>query len=218
MTEDVKGPRRYNNTGRAAAAEITRQAIVEAAAKRFLRDGYARTSIEAIAQDANVSPATIYKAFGTKAAILERVGDVAVAGDHEDQAVADRQWVQEALADFDGRRALRQIVEGSAAILRRITPIIEVVQAAAPAEPSLAELVERGDKGRRHNVRAFVATLHDHGQLRPGLSVDTGTDIVWALSSPATYAALVGKRGWEHDRFVDFVFDQLAYALLPGGR
>ena len=65
--------RKYDATSRAAAAAKTRERICAAAEARFLRDGYARTSVRAVAKDAGVAEATVYLAFADKAALLDAV-------------------------------------------------------------------------------------------------------------------------------------------------
>jgi TetR/AcrR family transcriptional regulator, mexJK operon transcriptional repressor len=47
-------------------SERKRSAIVQAALRLFLRDGFARTSVDAIADEAGVSKRTIYNHFGDK--------------------------------------------------------------------------------------------------------------------------------------------------------
>jgi TetR/AcrR family transcriptional regulator, mexJK operon transcriptional repressor len=49
---------------------VKRLAIVEAAAHRFMLNGYAATAIEQIAADAGVSKVTIYNQFGDKRALF----------------------------------------------------------------------------------------------------------------------------------------------------
>jgi TetR/AcrR family transcriptional regulator, mexJK operon transcriptional repressor len=59
--EDRSGPGRP-----AGGSERKRSAIVRAALRLFLRDGFARTSVDAIAEEAGVSKRTIYNHFGDK--------------------------------------------------------------------------------------------------------------------------------------------------------
>lgn len=51
--------REYDASSRRAAAEATRDRICAAAEERFLRDGYARTSIRTVAKAADVAEATM---------------------------------------------------------------------------------------------------------------------------------------------------------------
>jgi AcrR family transcriptional regulator len=54
-------------------AEITRAAIVEAAIERFAADGFARTSIDAVAESARVTKGAVYHHFRDKADLFEAV-------------------------------------------------------------------------------------------------------------------------------------------------
>ena len=65
--------RKYDATSRRAAAAATRDRICAAAEQLFVADGYARTSIRAVAQAAGVAEATIYLTFPNKAALLDAV-------------------------------------------------------------------------------------------------------------------------------------------------
>ena len=65
--------RKYDATSRRAAAAATRERICAAAEELFVADGYARTSIRAVAKAAGVAEATIYLAFPNKAALLDAV-------------------------------------------------------------------------------------------------------------------------------------------------
>src|SRR3954469_2403288 len=65
--------RRYDATSRRAAAAATRDRICAAAEELFVRDGYARTSVRAVAKAAGVAEATIYVTFPGKAALLDAV-------------------------------------------------------------------------------------------------------------------------------------------------
>ena len=85
-------PRRYSAPGREAQARRTRARIVAAAHESFARHGFAAT-IREVAEAAQVSPATVELLFGTKAALLDAVVDVALAGDDEPVPVLERGWV-----------------------------------------------------------------------------------------------------------------------------
>jgi AcrR family transcriptional regulator len=56
-------PRRYAMRARAAATEATRERVVDAAMRRHARNGVRATSWQAIAAEAGVSPATVYRHF-----------------------------------------------------------------------------------------------------------------------------------------------------------
>src|SRR5215203_3551867 len=89
-----RGSRRpYHSAKRAAAALKTRNAIRDAAESLFLRDGYARTSMKAIAKQAGVSEPTMYLIYATKANLLREVIQVAVRGDEAPATLSERpEW------------------------------------------------------------------------------------------------------------------------------
>jgi AcrR family transcriptional regulator len=63
-TVDPAGPRRRD-------ADRTRQALLDAAHRRFARNGYAATTVRDIAQDAGVNVALISRYFESKAGLFE---------------------------------------------------------------------------------------------------------------------------------------------------
>ncbi len=66
VLEDRSGRRREER------ARQKRQRVVAAALRLFLERGYVATTIEAIAREAAVAPATVYQAFGTKQLAMPR--------------------------------------------------------------------------------------------------------------------------------------------------
>ncbi|AOS94043.1 MULTISPECIES: TetR/AcrR family transcriptional regulator [Mycobacterium] len=52
--------------GRWRTGQVNRQRIIEAARERFMRDGYERATVRAIAADAGVDVAMVYYFFGNK--------------------------------------------------------------------------------------------------------------------------------------------------------
>ena len=84
MFASVNPPRRrYDGSGRRARALRTPDQIAEAARELFERSGYAQTTIAGVARAAGVSPETIYKAFGSKGALLRAVVSAAIRRDTE---------------------------------------------------------------------------------------------------------------------------------------
>jgi len=70
ITAAISPVRGSGGRPRAADAALLGDRIVEAAAVLFLRDGYARTSIEAVAASAGVSKRTLYARFDGKGAVF----------------------------------------------------------------------------------------------------------------------------------------------------
>src|SRR5262249_59792052 len=107
MPRAVKAARSYDSSRRQEQARQSRAAVLQEARRRFLADGFASTTVGAIADGADVSVETVYKAFGNKAGLLKAVFDVAAVGDDEPVPLAEREMVVAIKAESDGRNKLR---------------------------------------------------------------------------------------------------------------
>src|SRR5438309_11992911 len=112
-------------------AHETRARIAGAALRLFLDRGYVATTVEAIAAEAGVAPATVYQAFGTKHAVLARALDATIVGDVAPVPLLERDWVQQARKYRSGKRRLAAAVERAAEIAARAAPLQAVMRDAA---------------------------------------------------------------------------------------
>ena len=69
----VKTTRRYDSSGRRGRARRTHAHVLKVAAELFLRDGYAATTVAAVAAAAGVSVETIYKTFRGKPGLIRAI-------------------------------------------------------------------------------------------------------------------------------------------------
>src|SRR6202050_1488263 len=93
--------RHYSSEVRDEQARRTRRAIGTAAHDLFLAQGYAATTIDAIAAAAHVSRRTVFNSVGGKVALLKLALDWAIVGDEEPIALADRPAIKAILAEPD---------------------------------------------------------------------------------------------------------------------
>jgi AcrR family transcriptional regulator len=77
----VKPKRSYDSARRREQARQTREAILDTASRLFLSDGFAPTTIAAIAAGAGVSVDTVYKTFGGKPGLVRAMCHQALAGE-----------------------------------------------------------------------------------------------------------------------------------------
>ena len=99
----------------------------------------------------------------------------------------------------------------------RVGPLLRVLDEAAAGDAELAELKSTHDAQRYRGLRRFAELLSQRGVLRPGISVDRATDIIWTLCAQATFEALVTARGWTHLEYSEWLGQMLSDALLPPG-
>jgi AcrR family transcriptional regulator len=213
MAERVKS-RRYHSPRRQEQAAATRLAILEAAKDRFERDGYAPTTMAAIAKEAGVALKTVYLAFDTKSGLLRALWHLLLRGDEEDTPIGERPWYREVLAEPDPERAVRLGAHSARLVKERAGALLGVIRAAAATDPDAAELWRRIESDFYENQRRFVQTLHDKGALRSGLGVDRGADIMWTLNHPELWHLLVGARGWSPEQYERWFGDTVCAQLL----
>src|SRR3954468_7750885 len=135
MTRPVKGKTEAGRR-REQRAHATRGRIADAALRLFLARGYVATTVESIAAEAGVAPATVYQAFGTKQAVLARALDATIAGDVSPVPLLERDWVRQARRYRSGKRRLAAVVAGPAGVPARKPPPQEDMRDAPAAHPA----------------------------------------------------------------------------------
>jgi AcrR family transcriptional regulator len=213
--EPVK-PRRYDASRRRAQAGRTRQAILDAARHRFLRDGYTATTIASIAAEANSSPDTIYKSFGGKAGLLRAMCQDALGGAGPVPAEQRSDAMQ--AAESHPAKLLRGLGALTAEVAPRIAPLLLLLSTAVENDPTLAALQAELEDARLARMTQVARTLAGKTPLRIGRTVEETADIMWTYSSPELYRMLVLTRGWTPERYGEFVGESLVDALLEGDR
>ncbi len=215
MDEPVKPKRRYDSSRRRAQAETTRRDILDAAQRLFERQGYATTTMEAIAAEAGVALKTVYVAFETKSGLLRALWNHLLRGGRDDVPVAEQQRFREILAEPDPEQQLRVTVRNSVVVKQRIGGVVEVIRSAATIDPDIGELWRRIQDEFHANQRVIVESLAAKGALAPGLDVERAADILWTLNHPNVWQLLVRERGWTPDQFERW-FAETARAQLLG--
>lgn len=206
--------KRYVSEVRDEQARRTRRAIVTAARDLFLAQGYAATTIDAVAEAARVSRRTVFNSVGGKVALLKVALDWAIAGDDEPVAMADRPAVAAIQAERDPRQALRLWVRLITDVATRTAPIAAVLYAAADGDPDAAQMLAESARGRMFGARAFVAHLAALDALAAEVSEQQAADLCWALNDPHLYQLLVAQRGWTTAEYERWLSAALAATVL----
>jgi TetR/AcrR family transcriptional regulator, regulator of autoinduction and epiphytic fitness len=185
-----------------------------AARDLFVEQGYSATTVQQIAARADVAWQTVYSVFGTKAAILSEVFDVAVAGDDEPVALPDRPFVA-AIGAAATRAEKARIF---AAHLREThgstAPVLSVIEAAAAVDEEMAALWEKLQGQRLHGMTMAARDFAAAGALRPDRSEAEAADVLFLLTGPWAYRALVTGRGWDEDAYESWLADALQALVL----
>jgi AcrR family transcriptional regulator len=215
-TDEAGSSRRpYRSPKRDAAALKTRQAIRVAAESLFLRDGYTRTSMKAIAAEAGVSEKTMYLTYANKARLLREVIEVAVRGDESPATLAERpEWRAVMAGPLD--EVFARFAALNAALMARTAPIIALAESAAATDPELAEHRDRAHATSRADLHALASELKQRGALCPGVTEQHAADAMYALAAdPSVYLRLTGDCGWTETRYAGLIARTLQATLGP---
>jgi AcrR family transcriptional regulator len=208
----VKPKRPYDASGRQEQARRSRVRVVEAAERRFLRDGYSATTIAAIAADAGVSDHTIYKSFGGKPGLVRAIREHALRG--EGPVAAEQRSDELHPRASDGRKIIEAWGALTSEVAPRVAPIALLIRAAATTDAEGRALLEEMDADRLRRMTQNARRLRDAGYLRAGVTLAQAADVLWTYSAPELYELLVLRRGWPAKRYGRFVAAAMIDALL----
>lgn len=210
MIEPVKTRSR---TRRADKAQATHDRIVSAAARLFLERGYVQTTIEAIAQEADVAVETVYARFRNKTNLMIAVKDTAVTeGGHI--PLEQRPELEALAAETDQQRQVELAAALSRGMLERISPIYATLRDAAAADDKLRAQVADEIARRRKFQRTIVKLISVPRPLREGLSLERAADTYSALANPEVYLLLTRHHRWSAERYEAWLADSLRHLLL----
>lgn len=213
MSDPVKTTRRYDSSRRREQARRTRDEILDAARRMFLADGYAPTTMAAIAAEVGVSVDTLYKTFRNKTGLVGALFERALEGAGPEPAPVRSARVKE--NEPDPRRILRAFGGFVAEVGPRAFPILLLVRDAARDDPDLAAVAADLEEQRLAGFTRDAQRLRDQGHLRDDVTVREAGDILLAYCSPELYEVLVLRRGWTPERFGRWVGEAYVAALLP---
>jgi AcrR family transcriptional regulator len=203
VNRDPSAPRL---TLREERALVTRRRILEAARQRFFEDGYAATTLRAVAEEAGVAVQTVYAVFGSKAAILAALRALAV-----DLPEADGE-LRAAMAESTLERRLVRFARSIRNRWELAGDIVRVHQDAVRVDPSLRAGIAAADARRHGGIAAFVRGIN--AELGAGIDVDRSIGVVNALTLYAVYEELVAVQGWTPDAYEAWLADALIKATV----
>jgi AcrR family transcriptional regulator len=210
LDASVNGPEPPGGSSRAAAS---RARISASAHLLFLRDGYAATSMTALAEHAGVAVQTIYNTVGGKAAVLDLVLDVAASG--PDAPTPVRTLLEERAATVESAAGVVDLLtDWFAEVHPRIAPVLRMISEAAVADPAVARLERARERQRYDHYRLAAAEIAARGGLADGTTLEEAAATTWSLAHPATYRLLVEEAGWTRQAYTSWLRRQLTTTLL----
>lgn len=212
MTE-VK--RSYDASGRRARARARRLAVVLAARDLFERDGFRLTTIAAIAASAGVSAESVYKSFGSKAAVAKAVFDLVIAGDDEPVPVAERPAMQAMRDERDVRRKIEMFANGLAQRQARSARVQTLIRDGRHVDDSLGPIWAKLNGEGLAGMTMLGRHLLETGQLRDGIGIDEVRDVLWNYLAIDSYERLVLTQGWPLERYSRWLASAIIGGICP---
>ena len=215
MMKTVKPRKRaYRSAIRDQQAEGTRRLILEAAKRLLEEQGYAATTMQAIAAEAAVVPQTVYSAFSSKSGLLSALWDIVLRASEDAAPVGALPWYREVIEELVPERQLRLNARNSRMVKERIAGVIRVIRDGATSDPAVGKLWSDIESSFYRNQAAIVGSIAEKGALRGGLDATRATDILWTLNHPDVWRLLVGERGWSPDDYERWFGDTACAQLL----
>ncbi|MFE3032349.1 TetR/AcrR family transcriptional regulator [Streptomyces canus] len=189
---------------------MTRQEVVKAARKLFAEHGYTQTTVEKIAREARVSPATVYAQCRGKEGLLRTLMDIWTTSPTVQRIITD------SLAPPTGRAKLEVLADGYFDIRAEAGDIVRIVERAAASSPATQEFLDIANQRHIEALETIVRGIAADGDLAGGLSIeDTAKIIYFHFRIPQIDLAVEGF-GWGVDRTKKWLFERVAAAILKG--
>jgi len=195
-------------TWRHQQAAGTRRQIVRTARRLFVASGYAGTTVEAIAAEAGVALATVYKAFGTKAAIARELNDLI------DEEAATAGFTELIATETRPAELIRLSVALNRNLHERCGDIIAAVRSGAAVDATLASVYAEGTRRHDDAVRWLISKLEAAGALAPGLTTMQAVGLLSTLCSVEAFADLTSRHGWTASQCEIWTTSALSQLLL----
>lgn len=169
--------RKYEQRLRAEAAEQTRRRILDAVYARLREAPAEPVSIDRIAKLARVARPTVYLVFGSRAGLFDAVGaDLLQRGGFERTLHAS--------TDPDAHEALRGAIRGVVEMYAAHRDVLRVLSSMAMLDAAaVGGAIQRLEHGRASGMAHLARRLADRGMLRPDVTANHATDILWLLTS-----------------------------------
>lgn len=172
----------------------TRERILQAAWE-LLEEEAANVRLADVAKRAGVSRQAVYLHFGDRTTLL-----VALV-DHIDRTLATEQRIEHILSGATAVDALTRLISELSSFTEKIDSVARVIETGRDHDPGLAAAWESRMEGRKQITRLVTTRLDEEGALSPEWTVETASELLYALTSPATWHLIVRRLGWTADAY-----------------
>jgi AcrR family transcriptional regulator len=205
--------RTYRSELRQQQAEQTRSRVVEAAAKLFAADGYARTTLAKIAAAAGVSAETV-QGQGPKAALLIAATEYAAFGVSGEENILNLQVGRTLIAIDDPQEAIDFVVTAATEVHVRTAKLALALFGGANSDPDLDRYLNEFIAGINGQARRVPVVYRDRGWLRDDVPFDELVETTAVLCSVETYLRMTHRDGWSVDAYQTWCRRMLAETVF----
>lgn len=210
--ERSSGPNPAVSSTRRARAAVSRDAVVAAAGRLFVANGYVGTSVAAIASDAGVALQTVYNSVGSKADILSAVLDAHAQGPNAPSSVPEF-MAERTTKARNGLEVVEILSDWFVEVHQRTAVVFGIIRQAAAVDPAAAVLERQRAERRRTNYLGAAKALRELGAIAAGREDEDIAAAIFTLGHPDIYRALVLEGGWTIAHYRVWLRDCLRGAL-----
>ena len=200
--------RSYNSKSRQAQSQKTKNRILSSAKMLFESKGFEQVTIEEIAQEAQVSPPSIYSIFQSKRGVLLGLLD---------EALSPKQF-EALVAQGKKEKCPRKRLEITATISRQLYDAekaqLNYLRGASILDPVFKGLEIERERRRYQRQKETVEAMANEKAFKNNLSLSRVRDILWAFTGRDFYRMLVVERGWSSDEYEKWLAELLIQTLL----
>ena len=207
MMKSVERKRSYKPGLRQELAQITKNRILDAASRLFVKSGYSSVTVEDIALEARVAQQTVYAVFRTKLAVAEAII----------WSSFQTEGIDELMAQARESGDLEVHIHTGAHMARllnvRFAEIVRFMRESG--DPALLAEYQKIEGLRFDQISAQMSpVLSSSGRLRAGISNADAVSSIWAMTGTDLYNQLVSARRWTPARYEEWLRDALINMLL----
>ena len=201
----ARGRRPYDASGRRAPAEQRRIHVAVTAAGMFADLGWRRTTIVAVAREAEVSPEYVTKTFDGKHGLLMAAMGSATFG--RSGTLRDSFDALRLANEPDRGVRLDRFVDFACDAVVPMAPFVPVLAQGADDDARMKAVLEAARAGHVDTISALVPLL-----AAGPVHADTVDEIV-VLTRAETYLVLAEERGWSAARYGEWLRRSIARAV-----
>lgn len=180
-----------------ARSRRTRAALLDATREILEQRGFESLTMAAVAATAGVSRRAVYLHFASRAALVDAL--FRHIAEHEGLDDSTRRvW-----AAPDGAAALDEWARHLARYHGRLLAVSRAVERVRREDADAARHRRRVVRAQLANCRRLAARLDQEGRLAPPWTVDSATDMLWALISTDMIEGLLVERRWSRRRLAE---------------